>query len=99
VTSSTRMPMQAYAPTLEADHQPWMDDAVCAAEKTDLWFSDHPGDQLAARRACRRCPVQLACLEYALDREQTIRAWGIWGGLDAEERRQLLRRRPVRSAA
>ena len=35
-----------------------------------------------------RCPIQQACLQYALDEGER---YGIWGGLDEAERRQLTR--------
>jgi WhiB family redox-sensing transcriptional regulator len=43
-----------------------------------------------ARALCRSCPVQQACLEYALAVHETH---GIWGGLNELERRRLLRKR------
>jgi hypothetical protein len=43
--------------------------------------------ELARERAktlCRRCPIQAECLTGAVERGE---AWGVWGGLDAKERR------------
>jgi WhiB family redox-sensing transcriptional regulator len=42
-----------------------------------------------AKAVCRRCPVQIQCLEYAL---RTDRRDGIWGGMTENERRNKLRR-------
>ena len=39
---------------------------------------------------CATCPVAEACLEYAIETRQPD---GIWGGLNADERHRLLRRR------
>jgi WhiB family transcriptional regulator, redox-sensing transcriptional regulator len=45
------------------------------------------GAQVAAAKSiCGGCPVQDACLAYALDSGQDD---GVWGGLDGPERREL----------
>jgi hypothetical protein len=44
---------------------------------------DFPGTR--ARRVCANCPVRVDCLEYAIAADE----WGIWGGLDREQRRAL----------
>ncbi|HET6910482.1 MAG TPA: WhiB family transcriptional regulator [Mycobacteriales bacterium] len=41
----------------------------------------------AAKAICDRCPVMQPCRDYAL---QTRQAFGVWGGMDEEERRILL---------
>lgn len=44
-----------------------------------------------AKAICARCPVQVECLEYALEnREQ----YGVWGGTTRDERKAMLRARP-----
>jgi WhiB family redox-sensing transcriptional regulator len=42
-----------------------------------------------AKRVCSRCPVQAACLAYAL---ATREPHGIWGGKSVRERRAILGR-------
>jgi WhiB family redox-sensing transcriptional regulator len=42
-----------------------------------------------AKAICARCPVKAECLEYALD---TREAFGVWGSLNEDERRAILRR-------
>jgi WhiB family redox-sensing transcriptional regulator len=42
----------------------------------------------AARKVCGRCPHREPCLSWALETEQ---AHGVWGGLTAEERHNILR--------
>ncbi|HEX6522969.1 MAG TPA: WhiB family transcriptional regulator [Streptosporangiaceae bacterium] len=74
----------------------WRDDAACRNLDPDLFFPiSTRGAALpqiqAATRVCRRCPVRLACLRWALETGQDA---GIWGGLTEEERRRL-RRGPV----
>ncbi|MGO4420203.1 WhiB family transcriptional regulator [Streptomyces sp. MCAF7] len=49
-----------------------------------------------AKSYCQRCPVRGECLAGALERRE---AHGVWGGLDEDERRALLRRAAGRGAA
>jgi WhiB family redox-sensing transcriptional regulator len=51
--------------------------------------SDGVGVQVA-QRICSECPVQVVCLEYALDNRVDH---GVWGGASERERRRLLRQR------
>ncbi|RBM18090.1 WhiB family transcriptional regulator [Prauserella sp. PE36] len=53
--------------------------------------SDHAREM--AKRLCRRCPVTSVCLEEALDAGLD---YGIWGGLEEQDRRRLKRRGAVR---
>ena len=46
--------------------------------------------EAAAKAICARCPVRLDCLDYALEHDERF---GIWGGLNEDERRALLRQR------
>lgn len=41
-----------------------------------------------AKKICSQCPVQLLCLEYALDANER---YGIWGGTTYKERKQIRR--------
>lgn len=82
---------------VRADRTDWRDDAACRHLDPELFFPiSTMGAALpqiqAATRICRRCPVRLDCLRWALESGQDA---GIWGGLTAEERR-LLRRGPAR---
>ena len=42
--------------------------------------------EAAAKRLCADCPIRNLCASYAVE---TGQAWGIWGGLNAEEIRAL----------
>ena len=73
----------------------WRDRAACAG-RLDLFDEpDAEGPRQrqwredAARRVCATCPVQPACLRFAL---ATNQAGGIWGGLDGRQRRAERRR-------
>lgn len=72
----------------------WTESAACRGADPELFFpiSSAGVSQRQIRSAkavCARCPVRPACLDYAL---ATGQRFGIWGGLDEDERR-LLRRR------
>jgi WhiB family redox-sensing transcriptional regulator len=43
----------------------------------DIFFSTDDIEQAVAKRVCRRCPVQQACVRYALDAGE---GYGVWGG-------------------
>jgi WhiB family redox-sensing transcriptional regulator len=83
--------------TLPADYvterQDWRDFAACRDTSPDLFFpvgTTGPAlDQIAeAKTVCHQCPVQTACLEYAMVTNQDT---GIWGGTSEEERKKLRR--------
>lgn len=74
---------------------PWTRDALCAQVDTEIWFptkNNDPDDEPAAqyihqaKAICRRCPVQVECLAYAVEHDETH---GIWGGTAPRERRHL----------
>ncbi|WP_075975707.1 WhiB family transcriptional regulator [Actinokineospora bangkokensis] len=63
----------------------WRKRAACA-DRPDLDFID-PGDHVPECLAlCATCPVARLCLTEALDNGEV---WGIWGGLDTDQREQL----------
>lgn len=71
----------------------WVEDAICKPDDDWAFFPAHggPDHAQAAKTICRRCPVALACLTYALDFGPRLE--GVWGGTTAEERRAALERR------
>lgn len=79
----------------------WQLHGACRGADGELFFHP-PGErgvekerrEEAARSFCRRCPVVEECRTYALDTEQ---AYGVWGGLTEDERREILRRRTRRA--
>jgi WhiB family redox-sensing transcriptional regulator len=77
------------------DQESWRAEAECRHVDPEIFFPiGLTGQALViaaeAKAVCARCPVRLACLQFALDANQQF---GIWGGYDEEERRQLRRRR------
>lgn len=69
----------------------WYEDAACASHAAEVFFppSDVPGAAQKAKAICAGCPVQAECLGFALE---TAQSEGVWGGMDAGERRRLRRR-------
>ncbi len=69
----------------------WRKGAACNGVDSEIFFpaSEEPPAAARAKEICAECPVQEACLQYALSTNQ---AAGVWGGLDANERRRLRRR-------
>ncbi|UUU29173.1 WhiB family transcriptional regulator [Streptomyces sp. CA-210063] len=79
----------------------WLRRAACVGEDPELFFpvgTTGPAldDVAAAKRVCARCPVRRQCLNWALGNGQTA---GVWGGMDEEERTELLRRAGSADAA
>jgi WhiB family redox-sensing transcriptional regulator len=65
----------------------WRLRAACLGQDTDQWFPE--GNEplaIAAKLVCARCPVADECLSWA---QANGEIWGIWGGLDEDERRVL----------
>jgi WhiB family redox-sensing transcriptional regulator len=87
----------------EFDERSWRRSAACRDVDATLFFpvgvTGPAVPQIAeAKAVCRRCPVRMACLHYAL---VSYQEFGVWGGYDEEERRDLRRRwrasgRPLR---
>ncbi|MCW2880521.1 MAG: transcription factor WhiB [Sphaerisporangium sp.] len=67
----------------------WLRRAACRGEDPELFFpisAKGPGhaQHERAKTVCRRCPVRMPCLDYAVT---TGQEHGIWGGADPDERR------------
>lgn len=79
----------------------WRLSAACRFMPADMFFPVGTSGMAleeveAAKAVCRGCPVALDCLRFALETKQEF---GVWGGLDEEERRERTRRsREVRLA-
>ncbi|MBI4882778.1 MAG: WhiB family transcriptional regulator [Actinobacteria bacterium] len=79
----------------------WRRDAICRDTDPDLFFpigtTGHALLQIdRAKQVCGECPVNVDCLEYALETNQDS---GIWGGTSEEERRTIRRRLAGRQRA
>lgn len=69
----------------------WRKDAACRNLDINVFFPVNESEEatLEAKAICATCPVVDTCLQYSL---ATNQAEGVWGGLDANERRRLRRR-------
>ena len=72
--------------------------AACTDSIPDDWFPGERDHDIAAdaKAVCRRCVERVACLQWALDNDERH---GVWGGLDADERRRLARNNARKSRA
>jgi len=68
-------------------------DALCAEVDPEVWFPEHGGNSkyktpeaVHAKQLCKACPALLECRAYAL---KYTGLFGIWGGLDPSERRDI----------
>jgi WhiB family redox-sensing transcriptional regulator len=84
-------------PTETGWHAPgsWIRRAECAYEDADMFFAPD-FDTAATEQAlavCGRCPVVDACLRYSLQQQRAGlgHAHGVWGGMTAEQREDILR--------
>ncbi|MED7923575.1 WhiB family transcriptional regulator [Nonomuraea sp. LP-02] len=69
----------------------WTRRAACLDQDPELFFPismEGPSQSQVeeAKAVCRGCPVREPCLAYALSTRQ---AYGVWGGTDPEQRREL----------
>ena len=72
----------------------WRRQAACRLMPAEMFFPVGTSgvaveDLAAAKAVCAQCEVRMACLDYAVETRQEF---GIWGGTDEEERRDLARR-------
>lgn len=85
--------MLADSGTPVLDTATWRAQAACAGDPSPEAFfavgESGSADTARVKSLCAACPVRADCLLYAVETAQTF---GVWGGLDADERR-LIRRR------
>ena len=72
----------------------WHSRGLCAGDDPDVFFPSHGDPGTQARQTCAACVVRDDCLGYATDADE----FGIWGGLDQDERRNLKRRQHRKKA-
>lgn len=91
----------APTPSIENRRSGWRVRALCVGEDPELFFPLVETDRATARAraVCRRCPVLLACRDWAVRHGETD---GVWGDTTASQRRAIrgnfLRDRPAGSA-
>jgi WhiB family redox-sensing transcriptional regulator len=80
----------------------WRFRAACRGEDSSLFFApsyferreEKADRERRARRFCSGCDVREECLSYAL---RIRESHGVWGGLNEQERRALLREQELRA--
>ena len=68
---------------------------LCAEVGGDHWFPESGGygtDNTLAIRICGQCRHRLECAEWGIHKERH----GIWGGLNANDRKQIRRKRNIK---
>jgi WhiB family redox-sensing transcriptional regulator len=70
----------------------WRDQALCAQTDPEAFYPEKGQSARRAKLVCRACPVRHDCLEDALSRHEQ---WGVWGGLDVQQRRAITGGRQV----
>ena len=66
----------------------WHGRGLCTGEDPEAFFPSHSDPGTKARKICTGCPVRNECLIYATAADE----FGIWSGLDQQERRNLKRK-------
>ncbi len=74
----------------------WQRQALCRDADPELFTGDANASgplptriERAAIAWCERCPVQQACLEYALAHESRDMRHGVWGGTTPLQRQRI----------
>lgn len=68
--------------------RPWSN---CRGIDPELFFADKGRISNSALEPCRSCSVRDSCLEFAIN--SPWEPFGVWGGLQAQQVRQMWRRR------
>jgi hypothetical protein len=76
----------------QASDASFFDDALCPQTDPEIFFPDKGSSPKEAKSICGRCEVADRCLQWAIDNSMEF---GIWGGLSARERRNLIAGRVV----
>jgi WhiB family transcriptional regulator, redox-sensing transcriptional regulator len=63
----------------------------CRRSDPELFFAESPSDVERAKSLCTACPVRLACMAGALERQEP---WGVWGGELFVQGAVVARKRP-----
>ena len=74
-----------------ADIEQPSEELPCRVNDPELFFAESPADVEYAKSLCADCPVRLACLAGALERQEP---WGVWGGEWFVQGEVVARKRP-----
>ncbi|MGC0335227.1 WhiB family transcriptional regulator [Streptomyces sp. SLBN-8D4] len=78
----------ARTPSIDSRRSAWRLRALCVGEDPELFFPLMETDTATARAraVCRRCPVLVACRDWAVRHGETD---GVWGDTTASQRRAI----------
>jgi len=80
--------------TMDREDVDWMREAKCAGMNRDIFFPEYTFlTDPVVFDTCGVCSVRVECLAWAIATDQEF---GIWGGLDEEQRRAIDRTRSRR---
>ncbi|HYI46058.1 MAG TPA: WhiB family transcriptional regulator [Actinomycetota bacterium] len=77
-----------------ASNEEWQDRAECRLVPVEIFFPPAEQEADEAKAICAMCEVRQVCLEFAIAAGERF---GIWGGLNTQERRSLVARRRSRA--
>ena len=88
------------SPTRNRNGLDWRRRAACRLMPAEMFFPVGTSgmaveEVTAAKQVCCSCEVSVPCLEFALETRQEF---GVWGGTDEDERREMARRAKSSSA-
>ena len=66
----------------------WHEQGVCQSVDPEQWFLEGTGKWAPCFTICTTCPVKRECLKQSFDEAAEF---GVWGGLSATRRIQLLK--------
>ena len=82
------------------DEWAWQEESNCREADSDLFFLDPQArgkvkrdKEREAEKICKGCPVIEQCLNHALSIPEFF---GVWGGMTADQRNSILRKRGLR---
>lgn len=78
------------ADSTDLDLADWRTAGICTQTDAETWYPEKGQRADTAKRLCAHCPVIDDCLQWALDTDER---YGVWGGLNPRERREMIRRR------
>jgi WhiB family redox-sensing transcriptional regulator len=93
-SAPVRLPPIAIPDTAAFSPGEWHSRGLCIGEDPEVFFPSRGNPGSEAREICTACRVRHECLKYAIDADE----FGIWGGLDQTERRNLRRRQRRKDA-
>jgi len=74
------------APDPVTEDYAWQTEAACRGVDAELFFPATEDEATAAMAICETCPVRMACLAFAVERNERF---GVWGGMTEKERQRL----------